>query len=193
MFTLLIAVASGGAVVAVGLLVGNALLRQNLRAIARQKLELQLGREVMNCVRELAKRVASDVNAHGRRVQEISDELTSRTPDGIAEVVESIASLVQANRELQDRMADAETQLRAHSRALDSFVVEARTDALTGLPNRRALDAEIAQRIADSQRQDLPFSIVLLDLDRFKRVNDRFGHLAGDETLRGVAAHCGSH
>ena len=97
----------------------------------------------MNCVRELAKRVASDVNAHGRRVQEISEELTARKADDIAEVVESIESLVQANREVQERMADAETRLGEHSRALDSFVLQARTDALTGLPNRRALDAEI--------------------------------------------------
>jgi diguanylate cyclase (GGDEF)-like protein len=53
-------------------------------------------------------------------------------------------------------------------------------DALTGLANRQTAEARMASRI----RENLPFSIVLFDLNRFKGINDRFGHLAGDAALR---------
>ncbi len=61
---------------------------------------------------------------------------------------------------------------------------EARTDALTGLPNRRRL--ELALR--HLQRAGLPFSVMMIDLDGFKEVNDSHGHAAGDELLRRMAA-----
>jgi diguanylate cyclase (GGDEF)-like protein len=61
---------------------------------------------------------------------------------------------------------------------------EAQTDVLTGLANRRAF-LPLAERVADRcQRQGEPYAVVVFDLDRFKRVNDTFGHPFGDEVLR---------
>ena len=64
----------------------------------------------------------------------------------------------------------------------------ARTDQLTGLPNRRAFDEHLAQEIARARRGGTSLSLLLLDLDRFKQLNDTQGHLAGDHALRVVAA-----
>jgi diguanylate cyclase (GGDEF)-like protein len=64
---------------------------------------------------------------------------------------------------------------------------EARTDALTGLPNRRALYEEFIRTRSERGGKALVF--VLVDIDRFKAINDRHGHAVGDEVLRGVA-HC---
>jgi diguanylate cyclase (GGDEF)-like protein len=61
-------------------------------------------------------------------------------------------------------------------------------DSLTGLPNRLLLDDRIAQAIAQANRQDHEFAVAVLDLDRFKLINDSFGHRAGDELLCEVAA-----
>ncbi|HET9441003.1 MAG TPA: GGDEF domain-containing protein [Longimicrobiales bacterium] len=61
-------------------------------------------------------------------------------------------------------------------------------DALTGLANRRAFDAQLLAEWARWERYHRPFSLLLFDIDHFKRVNDRFGHDAGDEVLRAVAA-----
>jgi GGDEF domain-containing protein len=58
-----------------------------------------------------------------------------------------------------------------------------RTDALTGIANRRAFVERLDQELARFQRTGAPFALLLLDLDRFKEVNDRYGHTAGDETL----------
>ncbi len=61
---------------------------------------------------------------------------------------------------------------------------ESRHDRLTGLPNRRALDRELLKAIARSARYHWSLAVVILDLDAFKPVNDRFGHEAGDRVLR---------
>lgn len=63
----------------------------------------------------------------------------------------------------------------------------ARTDELTGLANRRALDEALVRSLAVAERSGRPVSIVLLDLDRFKVFNDSFGHPAGDRLLRETA------
>src|SRR5262245_35596182 len=60
------------------------------------------------------------------------------------------------------------------------------SDPLTGLGNRRALERELARTMLRSRRLDHPLSLLYLDVDDLKLVNDRFGHAAGDETLRAL-------
>jgi diguanylate cyclase (GGDEF)-like protein len=60
-------------------------------------------------------------------------------------------------------------------------------DPLTGLANRRRWDAELVSVCTEARQQDALVGVVLLDIDRFKVINDRHGHLAGDEALRAVA------
>lgn len=61
------------------------------------------------------------------------------------------------------------------------------TDALTGLPNRRATERALASTIAVAERTGSPFAVAVADVDHFKRLNDRHGHDAGDLVLRSVA------
>lgn len=58
-----------------------------------------------------------------------------------------------------------------------------RTDELTGLPNRRELDRMFATELGRAERSERPLSVLMLDLDNFKRFNDRYGHLKGDSLL----------
>ena len=62
------------------------------------------------------------------------------------------------------------------------------TDPLTGLGNRRALERELARTMLRSRRLDHALSLLYMDVDDLKRVNDRFGHAAGDETLRAAGS-----
>jgi len=64
----------------------------------------------------------------------------------------------------------------------------ARTDALTGLPNRRAWDEELEREILHAARTETPLCVALLDLDYFKQFNDMNGHPAGDSHLKEVAS-----
>lgn len=66
----------------------------------------------------------------------------------------------------------------------------ANTDSLTGLPNRRHLVELAEQELARSLRYDCDFSLLLLDVDHFKRINDTYGHKAGDVALQALAEQC---
>ena len=73
--------------------------------------------------------------------------------------------------------------LMCKTRAEAETRLQARTDDLTGLANRRALDEEIARALAGARRTGRPFAIVMVDVDRFKFINDTHGHGVGDATL----------
>jgi diguanylate cyclase (GGDEF)-like protein len=62
----------------------------------------------------------------------------------------------------------------------------ASTDSLTGLPNRRAIQENIKRMVAHASRTISPLSALMIDLDHFKQVNDKYGHDRGDEVLAGV-------
>lgn len=72
-----------------------------------------------------------------------------------------------------------------HQQAMkDQLGVLARTDELTGLSNRRAVMEALRWQVAHSMRSGLPLTVMSLDLDHFKRINDTWGHAAGDDVLR---------
>jgi diguanylate cyclase (GGDEF)-like protein len=81
-------------------------------------------------------------------------------------------------------MASLATHVRAVVARLED---DARTDPLTGLDNRRALREAFQREFARSDRTGRPLSLIVLDLDHFKRFNDTLGHAAGDEALRRLA------
>jgi diguanylate cyclase (GGDEF)-like protein len=72
-------------------------------------------------------------------------------------------------------------------RQTDRLAELAETDALTGLPNRRALRRRLADEIRRAGRYGTPVSLLFLDLDGLKQINDRHGHAAGDRAIRRVA------
>ena len=76
-----------------------------------------------------------------------------------------------------------ELQLQA-----EAFSLQASEDALTGLPNRRAFDQALQEALARMQRSQLPLNLLVIDVDHFKQVNDRYSHAVGDKVLQIVAS-----
>ncbi|WP_376695440.1 ligand-binding sensor domain-containing protein [Wenzhouxiangella sp. EGI_FJ10305] len=94
-------------------------------------------------------------------------------------------------RRLEMRAHHLRVQVEEKTRELkqqaENFERQARIDQLTGLANRRAFDEWLAEEFRRSRDEDRPLSLVIMDLDHFKRVNDEYSHLVGDEVMCIVA------
>ncbi|MCS5691940.1 PAS domain S-box protein [Cyanobium sp. FGCU-6] len=132
-----------------------------------------------------------DDTAKGRPAPSFRGELDYLCRDGTTIWAEVIAlpvidaqgrfeKLLGISRDISERK-DFEQQLLKANQQLEQLAI---TDWLTGLWNRGHLESQIQQAIARSERYGEPLSLILCDLDHFKTINDRFGHVSGDEVLR---------
>jgi diguanylate cyclase (GGDEF)-like protein len=102
-------------------------------------------------------------------------------------VVNVIGDVVRANHSLQSKLETAENRLEEQAAEIEAHISRSLTDPLTGLPNRREFNDRMEERMSAWNRRQEPFSLLLLDLDRFKKLNDEQGHLAGDQVLATIA------
>jgi diguanylate cyclase len=100
----------------------------------------------------------------------------------------SALSLQEAVDHSREELARTKAQLTEVATELERSESQARTDPLTGLFNRRGMDELIVREIARARRTKTPFSVALLDLDHFKKVNDEHGHDIGDKALLHLTA-----
>lgn len=102
------------------------------------------------------------------------------------ELCREAESILKPTMQLATQMASAYDEIRQQSAALMSFT-EVRTDPLTGVNNRRGFDDAISTQFAMMSRYHTVFSMAILDIDHFKQVNDREGHVYGDRVLQELA------
>ena len=95
-----------------------------------------------------------------------------------------------ARVEVGRRIVELHREVQAKNRRLEEMAL---TDPLTGLPNRRAIDVWAPRELSAAARHDFHFWVVMADLDFFKKVNDIYGHEAGDTTLKTFAAILTAH
>jgi len=139
----------------------------------------------------LLESVVREVGDHQRRFLELRRHLNIDPPTSQGEVRGAVLAgahmLLEAVHNLESEMDQVRGIVVEQQRLLNSLRFESRTDALTGLINRRAFDEEYQRQVAQTQRTGAPLALLLVDIDHFKLVNDTFGHAAGDKVLRGVA------
>lgn len=93
--------------------------------------------------------------------------------------------LMKQQNHIQNELLDAQDRLIEANRTLELLALE---DALTGLANRRQFDLFLHAEMGRAKRSHGSLALLLIDVDHFKRFNDNYGHLAGDECLRTISA-----
>lgn len=107
--------------------------------------------------------------------------------DALAERINAAQDdLAQANADLDSRVRERTLELQEANRKLEEL---AHTDSLTGLANRREFLTAAATAIARARRSGRPLSLIVSDIDKFKQVNDVYGHIVGDRVICHVAEH----
>lgn len=111
----------------------------------------------------------------------------------IAEPIPALRNLEAISAELERikrSLANKETELKAVLAQADEV---SHTDALTFLPNRKRIVADLQREAIFSDRYGTPLAVSMVDIDNFKEINDRYGHLAGDDVLRKLAIELRDH
>lgn len=99
-----------------------------------------------------------------------------------------LVDALRAKHRLEEELMEYQKSLQQINIMLE---LKATTDSLTGLRNRQYLDRQLILEISRAERYQTPMAFILFDIDHFKIINDRFGHLAGDEVLKTLGAIVG--
>jgi diguanylate cyclase len=138
-------------------------------------------------------RAEDDTQLYSNQLALASQQLTQiPLAPGVGAV---LAHLQQETRNMQESSAKLRTELMEANDKIASMRLEfnrvrheSLTDPLTGLKNRRAFDQELTQLFKSALDSQEPISLVILDIDHFKHINDTYGHLLGDSVLKKMAA-----
>lgn len=134
-----------------------------------------------------------DVDVHNSALRDAKHELELMDrEDHLDELqtalISNITRVVQSNRRLENDLIVSRFQLENQAQELDRSRREARTDGLCDIGNRKAVDETLQFMVSRYlQNQKFSFGLMLIDIDHFKRINDTFGHQAGDEVLTSIS------
>lgn len=119
------------------------------------------------------------------RLSEVLDPASSR--EGVKAILALTRDMQSSIVTLKGRLAESRNEIEHLRSEIITARTEARTDGLTGLLNRRGFESAIASCLADSATVERGPSLLMIDIDHFKQVNDNYGHVFGDKVLRAVA------
>jgi diguanylate cyclase len=150
-----------------------------------------LKRELASVLDILRNNIATN-EAYGRSLDDAQKRL-GKLPQ--AEQVRIIVSLlISENERLRLSAADDRRKIEASAHEIETLQASLRgaeeatlKDPLTGSGNRRLFDTAVQKAVEDSNRRDTPLSLIMCDIDHFKRINDMFGHHVGDEIIKALA------
>lgn len=107
----------------------------------------------------------------------------------VSNLVEETKRVAAQNRKVNERLEKSNSQIAELQERISDVRKEAMCDPLTGLHNRRALDHQLQGAIDEARDSGAPLSLLILDIDHFKKFNDSYGHPLGDQVIK-LVAHC---
>ena len=141
---------------------------------------------------ESTEQLNEDVDTHNTALQSAQKDLAEvkpeeETPESIgllqSELLGHISRVVEANRRLENDLTQSKYELEFQAQELDRTRMEARTDPLCKIGNRKAFNEHFNYKLSRFTKQNDPFGLMIIDVDHFKRINDTFGHNSGDQVL----------
>ncbi|WP_319531640.1 GGDEF domain-containing protein [uncultured Cohaesibacter sp.] len=151
----------------------------------------KISTELRSIVREVEEYV-STANHYGDALVGASQNL-SKTEDRnvireiVAQLIHETKDVEAQNRALSEQLASSQAQVVELRETLDTIRYESLTDDLTTLANRKHFDRSLLQAMEEAEDSGEPMSLLMTDIDHFKKFNDTFGHQTGDQVLRLVA------
>jgi diguanylate cyclase len=130
---------------------------------------------------------SGDISGYQNKLMELDKTLQASNSPGDNRFVLMLKQIMTSNEQLKVRLDAAESQLAKQTLQIESYLSEARTDGLTGLANRRAFDKKLDEMFLAYRAGGRSFVVGLVDIDKFKTINDTHGHGVGDQVLREVA------
>ncbi|MBI1212107.1 MAG: diguanylate cyclase [Alphaproteobacteria bacterium] len=130
--------------------------------------------------------------AYGRTLGDAAQKLAqSDVSPQLRQVIDQVAAatvaMAEKNRTLRTQVDASAKEVQSLRSQVDTLRKEGQIDALTGLVNRRGFDERIAVAVSEAKLKRKPMSLLMCDIDHFKRFNDTWGHATGDQVLRLVA------
>ncbi len=160
---------------------------------AFREASLQSSRDLDAAVKEEVRGIETSVR-QASDLQQLKTEVQSHLENIVAQLEDHQREEEASHQQAKDEVASLQarmTELEAETEQLRSRITQEReqamTDALTGIPNRLAYDDRIRHEVARWKRFNTPLALLVWDVDKFKSVNDNFGHKAGDKVLKTVA------
>lgn len=141
---------------------------------------------ILDGVKDTVSSFASDAKEHVNSTSAGLKSLEQKVQHD-QELKGKVKQLQEYNEALSVHIAQAEKELMEQAGFIKGLQKKLRIDHLTGLNNRSALETDLKKEIAKAMRYQFPLSIIMIDLDRFREVNDTYGYLIGDNVLKKLA------
>jgi diguanylate cyclase len=136
---------------------------------------------------------AQDLGALRSRVRDRLEIISHHLQDFRTREGARVSAQLDRTQRMRVRVTDLEREIHGLHKSLQEEQSLRMIDALTGIPNRAAYDDRIRHEFMRWQRENAPVSVLAWDIDRFKEINDAYGHSAGDKVLRVIAQHLAHH
>jgi len=173
-----------------GYLVGRISKASTVNEADRARREVRRAKAVAKELEIIAENVRKNLATHHLNVAKFKDrvsELGSQAKEAAwQDLCKEAEQILKPTLRLAEQIAQAYDEIRQQTNHLMTFT-EVRTDPLTRVSNRRGLDDSLESMFALMDRYEQYFSLAIFDIDHFKQVNDKKGHLHGDRTLQAVA------
>ncbi len=150
----------------------------------------KIAEELFNDIQKILKNVSEHdkgISERGKKLEKMASVVPNEDVQKIlSRIMREVKGLKNINRKFIKKLEEQKEEIARLRDELRRVKEEASIDPLTGLRNRRSFERALSKFFRDFKKFGYPFSVIIMDLDNFKSINDTYGHLVGDRVLKEV-------